>query len=80
MMRLNRSLGAGVLFALPASAAAAPAAHPTHWLRDAKLDAVMHFWPNASNEMALVDAFDVPAAQAAGFRAIRQALSPSEGP
>lgn len=60
-MRLNRSLCAVVLFALPGAAAAAPDAHPTDWLRDAKLGAFMHFWPNRSNEMTLVDAFDVPA-------------------
>lgn len=49
------------LSALSATAADLAAPHPTDWMHDAKLGAFMHFWPNRSNEMALVDAFDVPA-------------------
>jgi hypothetical protein len=43
--------------------AVAPAAapHDTDWLKDARLGVFMHFWANSSNDMALVDAFDVPA-------------------
>lgn len=49
------------LLALPVAAAEPPAPHPADWMRDARLGAFMHFWPNQSNEMALVEAFDVPA-------------------
>jgi hypothetical protein len=44
-----------------ADAAPTSPGHPTDWMCDAKLGAFMHFWPNRSNEMALVEAFDVPA-------------------
>jgi hypothetical protein len=35
--------------------------HATDWLKDARLGAFMHFWPNNSGEMGAVDSFDVPA-------------------
>jgi hypothetical protein len=35
--------------------------HVTDWLKDARLGVFMHFWANSSNDMKLVDAFDVPA-------------------
>jgi hypothetical protein len=44
-----------------AETAPAPASHATDWLKDARLGAFMHFWPNNSNEMGIVDSFDVPA-------------------
>lgn len=50
-----------LLSACSLAASEPPAPHPTDWMRDAKLGAFMHFWPSRSNEMALVDAFDVPA-------------------
>ncbi len=41
--------------------AARPAPGAADWLREARLGVFMHFWANTSNQMALVEAFDVPA-------------------
>ena len=61
MERFASFVAVSLLSAYSLAASEPPIPHPTDWMRDAKLGAFMHFWPSRSNEMALVDAFDVPA-------------------